>query len=189
MDYEQTISDSKDKLRSAGLTYNLNESEKLTQIKIKSIGNLRIYNGKKKVTIDYSQVPLHFKQRIMDIIEPPSGDKILGIDESGKGDFFGPLVIASAYVEDESKLRAMGIKDSKTLNDEKILVLAEKIKKMCYINVVKINPEKYNELYDKIGNLNKLLAWGHAQVIENSLADIMPDFVVSDKFAKDEEII
>ena len=125
----------------------------------------------------------------MDLIEPPSGDKVLGIDESGKGDFFGPLVIASGYVEDESKIRAMGVKDSKMLNDEKILQLAGKIKKKCYYNVVKIDPEKYNQLYANIGNLNKLLAWGHAQVIENSLEHVQPDYAISDKFAKEHEII
>jgi ribonuclease HIII len=189
MDYIEIIKNCKTKLTAADLKFSEKDFKTFYILQIQNIGPLRIYNGKKKVTIDYSQIPVQFKQRIMDLIEPPSGDLVLGIDESGKGDFFGPLVIASGFVEDESKIRAMGVKDSKMLNDEKILVLAGKIKKKCFYNVIKISPEKYNQLYTNIGNLNKLLAWGHAQVIENSLEHVKPDYAISDKFAKDDEII
>jgi len=187
MDYKETIDDCKEKIKNSDLSI-LEEVDLKNhyQIKIENIGTLRIYNGKKKTTIDYSQIPAHFKKRIMDIIQPPNKDKVLGIDESGKGDFFGPLVIASAYVEDESILRSQGIMDSKRLNDEKILRLYEIIKKSCYTNVIKISPKKYNELYEDIGNLNELLAWGHAKVIENSLHDVKPDYAVSDQFAKED---
>lgn len=97
-----------------------------------------------------------------------------GIDESGKGDFFGPLVIAGAYVDRDLARHYMeaGIQDSKRIgSDKRIRDLADIIKNApeAAFNVVEIGPAKYNELYKKIGNLNKLLAWGHARVIENML--------------------
>ncbi len=98
-----------------------------------------------------------------------------GVDESGKGDFFGPLVIAGAYVDRgiARKLIDAGIQDSKRVSsDARIRALADAIRKnsMGLVDVVLIGPTKYNELYEKFGNLNKLLAWGHARVIENLLA-------------------
>src|ERR1700730_19368580 len=99
----------------------------------------------------------------------------LGVDESGKGDFFGPLVIAGVYVDRgiARKLMEAGVQDSKRIgSDTRIRALADEIRKnsMGLFEVVSIGPAKYNELYEKFGNLNKLLAWGHARVIENLLA-------------------
>src|SRR6218665_461524 len=93
----------------------------------------------------------------------------IGVDESGKGDFFGPLVIAACYVGPEHLAELEGVKDSKKLTDPQAMRLAEIIKKTCPCYVLCIMPPKYNELYAKIGNLNKLLAWGHAQAIEKVL--------------------
>jgi ribonuclease HIII len=98
-----------------------------------------------------------------------------GVDESGKGDFFGPLVIAGVYVDRgiARKLIDAGVQDSKRIgSDTRIRALADAIRKisMGLFEVVLIGPAKYNELYEKFGNLNKLLAWGHARVIENLLA-------------------
>jgi ribonuclease HIII len=112
-----------------------------------------------------------------------------GVDESGKGDFFGPLVIAGVYVDHgiARKLIDSGVQDSKRIgSDSRIRTLADAIRKtsMGLIEVVSIGPAKYNELYEKFGNLNKLLAWGHARVIENLLAK-KPDCPrsLSDQFA------
>lgn len=116
---------------------------------------------------------------------------IIGVDESGKGDFFGPLVIAGVLVE-KSQLPAMAeleVRDSKTISDNKILAIAERIKKLCLHNLVVINPEKYNQLYGKIRNLNKLLGWGHAKVIENILAEGKAEAALSDKFGHERFII
>lgn len=117
--------------------------------------------------------------------------KILGIDESGKGDLFGPLVISGVLIETheiEKRLREIGVQDSKNLSDSKAIYLAEEIKKLCAFTTVKINPEKYNELYTEMRNLNKLLGWGHARVIENILQTKCPDYAISDKFG-DESFI
>jgi ribonuclease HIII len=112
-----------------------------------------------------------------------------GIDESGKGDFFGPLVIAGVYTDAEITRHLMkaGIQDSKRIgSDTRIRSLAAVVRDTpgIQISAVEIGPGKYNELYEKIGNLNKLLAWGHARVIEN-LLDQRPDCprALSDQFA------
>ena len=114
----------------------------------------------------------------------------LGIDESGKGDFFGPLVIAGVYVDGDlpRRLLDLGVKDSKLItSDKKALEMADAIKDLITLdrfNVIILTPEKYNELYVRFRNLNSLLAWGHASVIENLLMrwPACPR-ALSDKFA------
>ncbi|MEY2531416.1 MAG: ribonuclease [Verrucomicrobiota bacterium] len=112
-----------------------------------------------------------------------------GVDESGKGDFFGPLVIAGVYVDAgiARKLLDGGVQDSKRIgSDGRIRALADAIRKtsLGLVDTVLIGPERYNDLYEKFGNLNKLLGWGHARVIENLLAK-KPDCPrsLSDQFA------
>lgn len=113
----------------------------------------------------------------------------LGIDESGKGDFFGPLVIAGVYVDAAvtQALRDLGAVDSKRIgSDARIRQLADAIRAMPGLRweVVQIRPESYNRLYADFGNLNRLLAWGHAKVIEK-LLERVPGCprAVSDQFA------
>jgi len=112
-----------------------------------------------------------------------------GVDESGKVDFFGPLVIAGVYVDRgiARQLLDAGVVDSKRIgSDARIRALADTIRKssLGLAETVLIGPSKYNELYEKFGNLNKLLGWGHARVIENLLAK-KPDCprALSDQFA------
>lgn len=111
----------------------------------------------------------------------------IGIDESGKGDFFGPLVVAGVLVDEENSKKFMeaGIKDSKKLSDEKILKLANLIKANSVHSIVIVGNEKYNEIYAKFENLNKLLAWGHARVIENILEKQYCNYALSDKFGNE----
>ena len=113
----------------------------------------------------------------------------IGVDESGKGDFFGPLVIAGAYVDARIARQLMdaGVMDSKRIgSDAKIFALAKVIREMPGMawDIVTIAPERYNTIYKSFGNLNKLLAWGHATVIENMLAQV-PNcpMALSDQFA------
>lgn len=114
----------------------------------------------------------------------------IGTDESGKGDFFGPLVVAGVLVDEKNSplFIDLGIKDSKTLKDEPILKMAQQIQKHSIYSVVSISNAKYNELYAKFKNLNKLLAWGHARVIENILERQPCEYALSDKFG-DESLI
>ena len=124
-----------------------------------------------------------------DVHNPEMFAPHFGVDESGKGDFFGPLVIAGCYTDGEitRTLMAAGIQDSKRIgSDKRIRDLAEIIRRTpgAIHSVVAIGPERYNDLYKKFGNLNRLLAWGHARVIEN-LLEARPDCprALSDQFA------
>ncbi|HEY6286651.1 MAG TPA: ribonuclease HIII [Ktedonobacteraceae bacterium] len=113
-----------------------------------------------------------------------TGKPRIGMDESGKGDYFGPLVISAVYVDEltEDGLITLGIRDSKLLTDNRMPALAEEIKALCPHFVVPIEPKRYNELYANIQNLNRLLAWGHAWTLENMLEKVSCDLAVVDKF-------
>ncbi len=124
-----------------------------------------------------------------EVLDPDRFEPHFGIDESGKGDFFGPLVIAGVYV-DKVIARALidaGVQDSKRIgSDAKIRALAQVIRSLpgAAHNVVSIGPERYNVLQQKMRNVNNLLGWGHARVIEN-LLEQRPDCPrsLSDQFA------
>jgi ribonuclease HIII len=129
-----------------------------------------------------------------EVLSPEMFEPHFGIDESGKGDFFGPLVIAGVYVDRgiARQLIDSGVIDSKRIaSDSRIRALAEEIRSTpgLVYNVVLIGPQKYNLLYEKFANLNDLLAWGHARVIEN-LLEAKPDCKrsLSDKFANENVI-
>ncbi len=118
--------------------------------------------------------------------------KWIGSDEAGKGDYFGPLVVAGVLVDNTivKSLEELGVKDSKRLSDNSVKELAKKIKKMCTCSVVTIGPAKYNELYTKIRNLNRLLAWGHSRAIENILSKKEEcDYALADQFGDEKFII
>ena len=124
-----------------------------------------------------------------EVLNPAMFSAHIGVDESGKGDFFGPLVIAGAYVNANvtRALQAAGVMDSKRISsDARIHTLARAIRATpgIAVEVVAIGPAKYNEMYASFGNLNRLLAWGHAKVIEQLLVQ-RPDCprALSDQFA------
>ena len=124
----------------------------------------------------------------MDIPEVPA--EYIGTDESGKGDYFGPLVIAGVYVDPQilTRLESLDILESKRITDNRALHLAEAIKQVAPSSLVIIGPEKYNQLYAGIKNLNRLLGWGHARAIENILEQTACDTAISDQFG-DERFI
>ncbi len=122
-----------------------------------------------------------------------------GVDESGKGDFFGPLCIAGVYVNEKviNAWKDAGIRDSKNISsDKKIHELAELIRKTpgCVAESVAIGNEAYNRLYTKMKSVNTILAWGHARVIENLMGkryqmDPAPVRAISDQFASSKSVI
>lgn len=114
----------------------------------------------------------------------------IGIDESGKGDFFGPLCVAGVFAEGESiaRLKDLGVKDSKSLSDKQIRAIAAKIRTGYKHSIVKINPAKYNEIYAQFKNLNRLLGWGHATAIESLIERTGCQHVIIDQFA-DESVV
>ena len=122
-----------------------------------------------------------------------------GVDESGKGDFFGPLCIAGVYVNADviQAWKHSGIRDSKNISsDKKMAELAEMIRDTpgCVTSVVPVGNEAYNRLYTKMKSVNRLLAWGHARVIENLMLqkhrmNPAPVRAISDQFASSKDVV
>ena len=125
--------------------------------------------------------PAQEKDILSSLAEKPR----IGIDEAGKGDYFGPLVIAAVFIREEQAnlLLNYGVRDSKKIADTTILKLYDALKEKFIHEIITIMPIRYNSLYQKIGNLNHLLAWGHARALENILAIAPSEIAISDQFA------
>jgi ribonuclease HIII len=123
----------------------------------------------------------------------------IGVDESGKGDFFGPMCVAGVYVNEAvlTSWKDAGVRDSKNISsDKKISDLAKLIKDTpgCVTTVVPIGNEAYNRLYAKMRSVNTVLAWGHARVIENLMGqrhrmNPPPVKAISDQFAASKTVV
>ena len=117
----------------------------------------------------------------------------IGTDESGKGDYFGPLVVAGVIVDKVSslQLKKMGVKDSKLLTDNLMEKMAPEIKKIVNdkFNIIIITPKTYNDLHSKMKNVNRILGWSHAKVIENLLIKEDVKVAISDKFGNEKLIV
>lgn len=129
------------------------------------------------------------------VLAPESVTPHMGIDESGKGDFFGPLVIAAAYTNSElaEALQKMNVRDSKNISsDAQALRLGAEIRKLLGPNrytVVRIGNATYNRLYAKMRSVNRILAWAHARCIENLLTTVPScPRAVSDQFGNKESV-
>jgi ribonuclease HIII len=174
----------------------------ITAKEAKSQIKVLVYFGKKgiKIILQGDEKSEFFKKvrnlslddPVLDLSERPLNEpgEYIGTDECGKGDFFGPLVAAAVYVSNETKIlmRNAGVRDSKELSDYQIKITAKDVKRIVGRNysVIKINPEKYNQIYDQLGNLNKLLNWAHSKAISNLLDNIDCKFIITDKFSNKE---
>lgn len=172
---------------------------------------IRIYSSKKKgVTLDLSQCKddtlsltlnniyskfiqgnlkssSDFNEAVYPLLSPP----LVGSDEVGKGDFYAPLVIGSVFLtkKEYDILALAGVKDSKLLTDKKILELEKVIKNTTNnYSILKIGQKKYNEMYEKIQNINAILAWAHSTNIKNVYKKIPFENVLVDKFGREEQI-
>ncbi len=167
------------------------------RINLYTSGKLLVQGKAAKEWVTFTLEPEILKEVMLgyeDLQDPEAFQPHMGIDESGKGDFFGPLVIASAYVDEAlvNKLRELGVRDSKKISsDNVILNMARDIRNVLgdRCAMVTIGPRSYNRMYTKIRNVNKMLAWGHARAIEN-LLDKVPDCprALSDKFGPTHQI-
>ena len=124
-------------------------------------------------------------------VERPFDPPWIGSDESGKGDYFGPLVACAVWVDERTLalLDTLGVKDSKSLSDAQNRRLAQDVRLICEDRAaeVVVPPERYNALYDQFRregkNLNALLAWGHARAIETVLEHAPAANAIVDQFA------
>lgn len=130
-----------------------------------------------------------------EVLAPDSIAPHMGVDESGKGDFFGPMVIACAYVDPKlaEAMKKMRVRDSKTITSDKVAIeMSNSLRKLLgeRYAVVVIGPAAYNRLYSSMRSVNTILAWGHARAIENLLEKV-PDCprAISDQFGSKQQVI
>lgn len=114
-----------------------------------------------------SDFRLHRLSEITGPAAPRLKERTIGCDEAGKGDYFGPLVVAACALspEEEQFLDEVPLQDSKTLSDHQVREAAEHLRNILPHAVIAIGPARYNEMYDSFGNLNKLLSWAHAKAM------------------------
>lgn len=128
---------------------------------------------------------------------PPIPLPHIGTDESGKGDYFGPMVVAGVLIDatTKDKLEALGVRDSKLLSDKRCRELASQIRTICgpRCEEVELTPDRYNTRYEEFHregkNLNHLLAWGHARAIESLLDRFPCAHAVADQFGDEKYIL
>lgn len=130
-----------------------------------------------------------------DVLHPENIAPHAGSDESGKGDYFGPLVVCCCYTDESlsKEMRELGARDCKQMSDAQVLKTGAKLRELLTPRryaTVKLGNAAYNRLYAKMKNINRMLAWAHATAIEELLEKI-PDChrVVVDQFAKTEATI
>lgn len=164
------------------INYGYQYTVKLAEAKL----TLNIYNGKKGLNVVYSGDSA-LAERAAALLEGRKAQSAApatfvtdglwaGSDESGKGDFFGSLVVAAVVVDNSTadKLRAAGVKDCKLLTDKKILGLEDIIKaSVVDYSVLELKPRVYNLRYEQVaaqgGKLNQLLGYGHVAALSKVL--------------------
>ncbi len=154
--------------------------------------NLSLYHSKKcvvqgKGTEDFVRFYLEpeiLKTFALDYAHLEYEEKI-GMDESGKGDFFGPLAVASVFLPKAcfNEFKEAGVMDNKKIHDKKILILDAMIQKKLPCKTIVVGPEKYNTLYERFRNLNIMLAWAHAAALRDLSSVCSAKKALLDQFA------
>lgn len=110
--------------------------------------------------------------------------KYMGSDESGTGDFFGGISVATAYapLENYEQIQELGVKDSKLMNDEHIFSIIDDLKKLCKYEIISLSPKEYNKMYEKHSNIKIILACMHLEAIENLSSKIGIKDAIIDQF-------
>jgi ribonuclease HIII len=130
-----------------------------------------------------------------EVLSPELFSAHAGSDESGKGDYFGPLVVCCAYTDEalSAEMQKLGVKDCKQMTDKAVLTAGAKLRALLgpdRFAFVKLGPAAYNRLYAKMRNINRMLAWAHGTAIEELLTKRSGcPRVVVDQFAPTEETI
>lgn len=172
------------------------------QVVFYTSGKLVVQGKGTQEFIEFVLEPLILKEAKLgyeEVLNPELLAPRIGVDESGKGDFFGPLCVAGVYINANvvEAWKTAGVRDSKAISsDKKIAELADVIRKTkgCVVAVVPIGNEAYNRLIGTMRSVNRVLAWGHARVIENlmgqrHLMNPPPERAISDQFASDKATV
>ena len=177
--YDFSVLDGKEKVKV--LSY---FGKKGTKLILQGNENTVIYNQIKKLI--FPQSIINFENSALE--KENNFTEYIGTDESGKGDLFGPLVVAGFFFDEniQKDLLILGVRDSKELSDDKIRniaeLLIEKFPKRFHVEI--LTPSNYNQLYQKHNNLNKLLVEIHSKVISKISQSTKCKNVLIDKFAK-----
>jgi len=114
---------------------------------------------------------------------------VLGSDETGTGDYFGPITVAAVYVP-ASKIELineLGVKDSKMLTDDYMRKIAPDLRAACVHSVLVLRNDKYNNLQAKGYSQGKMKAMMHNKALQNTLVKMAPEkpeFILIDQFAE-----
>jgi ribonuclease HIII len=127
---------------------------------------------KKSTQVSAKKTPVGF--------QPPtniSSLSIIGSDEVGTGDFFGPITVVAAYVKKEQipLLQELGVKDSKNLKDPQIMAIAKDLIHTIPYSLLVLHNEKYNELQQQGMSQGKMKALLHNQAINHLISKIAPE--------------
>lgn len=194
-----------DELRSRLAGHGLSSSEprpidRGLQFRVGNAGVVRLYARKDgSITVDASQLrDPAVRLRLQGLAADAAGEAAepvlrlwpqVGADESGKGDYFGPLVAAAVRVNEfeAAGLAARGVRDSKSVPDDEVARLAATIREECATAVEVLMPAVYNERYTALAargrNLNDLLAELHAAAIGRLVAEGPVGVVIVDQFS------
>ena len=137
---------------------------------------LEIENIQKNETVHYSHL------------------SVIGSDEVGTGDYFGPIVVCATFVTKETseQLRHLGVKDSKLLTDKQMIPMALKIANLIPYSIVYLEPIRINALTKNKDNLNFVKAYLHNKVINSILkkiGDVKCDAILVDEFTPKEKYL
>lgn len=131
--------------------------------------------------------PEEVERRLEAELLPENVEVAVGSDESGKGDYFGPLVVAAvAYGPEYAPLvDDLRLGDSKKMTEKANAAAAKRIREVLPCATVVLRPRRYNQLYREIGNLNRLLAWAHGAALEKVLEICDAPRLIVDKFCEE----
>ncbi|WP_339024376.1 ribonuclease HIII [Spiroplasma endosymbiont of Agriotes lineatus] len=109
---------------------------------------------------------------------------IIGSDESGVGDFFGPLVVTACYIKEKDLaiIKSLKIRDSKVLSIMQINIIAKQLIQQLEYSTIIINNRQYNKLYEIYQNSHILKTIGHHQVIRKLANKVNCKKIIIDQF-------
>ena len=147
-------------------------------------GNTHITMYKTGVLVVQGDEVERWTGKILGLIDLPFG-KVAGCDEAGKGDIFGSLVLCCAVIEPENFLKVLEVcpKDSKRMKDEEIRKKALRLKRLVSYKCINIRPERFNQLYGELKNMNRLLDSAYLRLISTIKEEFSPRRIVVDQYS------
>lgn len=114
---------------------------------------------------------------------------VIGSDETGTGDFFGPMTVAACFVSTDQieLIHELGVKDSKMLTDPLMRKIAPDLKEVLTYSILTLGNEKYNKVQAKGWSQGKIKALLHNQALKhvlNKMTPQKPDYILIDQFAE-----